>query len=91
MDLVPYAVPFFLLALLLELIVDRVRGLLECWQNLEGDGRRTPPEVDLIGVARVYADIGMIHKDACNWSRALESYQVSQTLAGALPQSARES
>ena len=33
-----------------EPIVGRVRDLIDCWQKLEGDGRRTPPEVDLVGV-----------------------------------------
>ncbi|HDS74375.1 MAG TPA: hypothetical protein ENN56_02440, partial [Firmicutes bacterium] len=31
-------------------IVDRVERLLECWQDIEGEGRRRAPAADLVGV-----------------------------------------
>ncbi len=34
----------------------------------------------LSNVARIYRNIGMLHRRACNWSRALECCQVSQNL-----------
>ncbi len=31
-------------------IVERVKRLLACWQDIEGEGRRKPPTVELVGV-----------------------------------------